>query len=106
MSLTYSQAVLDGLAKSRPHITDVSSAAQIPVSRMSAVMRGDDEFTDDEVGRIEDVADLTGLQLALAATERPGAPLDEVAEAWSRVREAEKQLRHVTATDHSIAATA
>ena len=45
-------------------------------------------MTDDEVGRLEDVADLTGLELALAAIDPDGAESNGVAEAWARVRDA------------------
>ena len=93
MSPTYSQAMLAGLAKLRPAMTDVTDATGIVAARLAAVGRGDDEFTDGEVGSIEDAADLTGLELALAAVRPDGAPPDPIADGCARVREAEKAAR-------------
>ena len=88
----FSRAVLDGLlARCPTAAADLfAGRAAIPAGRVAAVSRGEADFTDDEIGVIEDLSDLTGLQLAAAVAEPDGGPLTTMADGWATVRDVGK----------------
>ena len=89
---SFSRAILDGLSTRRPAVAADLFAGRTVISgdRIAAVARGDGDFTDDEIGLIEDLSDLTGLQLAAVVVEPGGGPLTDMADGWAVVRDAGK----------------